>query len=264
MASPQTENGYTKIANELLDALCCLHISGNEWSYVHALIRKTYGYNKKEDWVTNTQIAALTGMNKVRVSEAKTKLLELQIVTENRNKISLQKDYTKWGKLRKTVTKVTENRNSELRKTVSTKDNIQKTKEIGDKSPDSDPLVVNKKDMPWNQQSDDYEEGVVDFDGDGTTKGEKKPQTKKYPNAQKVYKVFFAVLGKLPANWKLNRTQLQAAENLYTERSLKAVENALKYYKANKDVEFCPQVATPYDLDTKWSKLGEFKKKHGT
>ena len=71
MASPQTENGYTKIANELLDAVCALQLSGHEWSVVHAIIRKTYGYNKKEDWVTNTQIADLTGLHRVRVSEAK-------------------------------------------------------------------------------------------------------------------------------------------------------------------------------------------------
>lgn len=126
MASPQLENGYTKIADEILTAFCRLHLSGNEWSFVHALIRKTYGYNKREDWITNTQISTMTGMGSTRVSEAKKSLISLNIVTENRNKISLQKDYEQWGKLRKTVTKVTENRNSELRKTVYTKDNTTK------------------------------------------------------------------------------------------------------------------------------------------
>jgi phage replication O-like protein O len=124
MASPQKENGYTPIASELLDAMCRLHLSGNEWSFVHALIRRTYGFHKKEDWITNTQISKMTGMGSTRVSEVKKSLISLEIVTENRNKISLQKDYLKWGKLRKTVTKVTENRNSELRKTVYTIDSI--------------------------------------------------------------------------------------------------------------------------------------------
>lgn len=122
MASPQLENGYTKVANELFDALCCLQLSGHEWSYVMAVMRKTYGYNKKEDWVTNTQIAQMTGLRKERVSEAKKRLVEKKIVTENRNKISLNKNYEEWQELRKTVTGVTENRNKKLRKTVSTKE----------------------------------------------------------------------------------------------------------------------------------------------
>lgn len=130
MANPQKENGYTPIANEILSVLCCLHLSGNEWSYLHAVLRKTYGFNKKEDWITNTQITQMTGMGPTRVSEAKRALVALKIVTENRNKISLQKDYSLWKKLRKTVTKkpekVTENRNLELRKSVYTKDNITK------------------------------------------------------------------------------------------------------------------------------------------
>ena len=122
MASPQIKDGYTKIANELLDALCQLHLSGNEWSFVHALIRKTYGYNKKEDWITNTQIADLTGLHRVRVSEAKSKLLEKGIVTEKRNKISLVKNYERWKVVTEKRNSVTEKRNKVLRKSVPTKD----------------------------------------------------------------------------------------------------------------------------------------------
>ena len=119
----------------------------------------------------------------------------------------------------------------------------------------------NKNDMGWNKTADDFEEGFVDFDGDASVTAEKKPQTKKYPNAPKVYKVFQEVLGKLPANWKINKTQLLTAENLYTERGLEKVKNALEFYKEHKDQEFCTQITQPSDLDAKWTKLGEFKKK---
>jgi len=88
MASPQLENGYTRVANELLEALMTVQMSGSEWQYVMCVFRKTYGYNKKEDWVTNTQIMKMTGLRKERVSEAKSRLLNKKIVTENRNKIS--------------------------------------------------------------------------------------------------------------------------------------------------------------------------------
>ena len=112
--------------------------------------------------------------------------------------------------------------------------------------------------MSWNKKVDDAE-GVVDFDGDGSLKAEKKLQTKKYPNAPVVQKVFQEVLGKNPANWKLNTTQLQACENLYTERTPERVRAALHYFQEVKDQEFCPMISSPYDLDSKWQKLADFK-----
>jgi len=248
MASPQPDK-FTKISSELLDALCFLQLSGSEWSFVHALIRKTYGYNKKEDWITNTQIMSMTGLCKERVSEARTKLLGLNIITENGNKIGVQKDYEKWGKLRKNVTKVTEKRNYQLRKNVTTIDSID-NRQLGANAPVIKSLVM------WNRNT---EEDVVDYDGDGSLKAEKKPQTKKYPNAPVVQKVFQEVLGKNPANWKLNTTQLQACENLYTERTPERVRAALHYFQEVKDQEFCPMISSPYDLDSKWQKLADFK-----
>lgn len=226
MASPQTEDGFTKIANELLDALCRLHIAGNEWSYVHAVIRKTYGYNKKEDWVTNTQIALLTGMNKVRVSEAKNKLLELQIVTENRNKISLQKDYTKWGQLRKTVTKVTENRNSELRKTVSTKDNITKDKQTKDTSTQG----VQKNHSMENL----IPEVIKLFEGVD-------PKNKTYYG---------------------NKTQRGACQFLLDEYGFEEVRRRIEVLPRTNTMQYFPSITTPCQLKDKWVTLNNQIQRH--
>ena len=82
----------------------------------------------------------------------------------------------------------------------------------------------------------------------------------KYPNAKQV----FAMWGKYPKNWDLNTTQLRAAENLFEERGLESIENAIKWYKDLKDREFCPQVSTPYELDSKWSKFEKFVDKQET
>jgi len=116
------------------------------------------------------------------------------------------------------------------------------------------------QDMNWNQKSDEHEEGVVDYDSGELTEP-KKPQTKKYPNAPAIRKIFQEVLGRDPANWKMNKTQLQACENLYTERTPKSVRSALEYYKENKEEKYCPKINSPYDLDSKWTMLGEFKLK---
>ena len=116
MASPQKENGFTPIAHEIIEHLVRVKMSGTEWQYAMAIIRKTYGWGKKEDWITNSQIVAMTGLKKERVSEAKTKLLTRNIVTEKRNKISFQKDWEQWVELRKSVTIVTEKRTHKRKK----------------------------------------------------------------------------------------------------------------------------------------------------
>ena len=115
--------------------------------------------------------------------------------------------------------------------------------------------------MDSYKQPEDYEEGVIDLDGDGSLLAEKKKQTRKYPNAPVVRKVFQEVLGKNPSNWRINVTQLQACENLFTERTIEKVRSALEFYVENKEKEYCPQISSPYDLDSKWTKLGEFKLK---
>lgn len=115
--------------------------------------------------------------------------------------------------------------------------------------------------MIWNKQSEDYEEGVIDLDGDGTLLSEKKKSTRKYPNAPAVRKVFQEALGKNPSNWRINATQLQACENLFTERTIEKVRSALEFYVESKEKEYCPQISSPFDLDAKWTKLGEFKLK---
>lgn len=55
-------NGYTRIANEIQKLKPRLRMSGREWQCLEAVIWLTYGWNKKQDRVTNTVIAGLTGL----------------------------------------------------------------------------------------------------------------------------------------------------------------------------------------------------------
>lgn len=217
MANPQTEDGYTKIANELLDALCCLHLSGNEWSFVHALIRKTYGYNKKEDWITNTQISALTGMHRVRVSEAKSKLLVKGIVTEKRNKISLVKDYESWKVLRKSVTVVTEKRNKVLRKSVPTKDNKDNTTKD-----------TSKHSLP----------NIIDMN----------------ITIPEVIKLFEVVDPKNKTYYG-NKTQRAACEFLLNEYGFDEVRKRIEVLPRTNVIQYFPSITTPCQLRDKWVTL---------
>lgn len=47
MANPQCENGFTKIANELMEALAKIRIPGEARQVLDVIFRQTYGWNKK-------------------------------------------------------------------------------------------------------------------------------------------------------------------------------------------------------------------------
>jgi len=108
MVSPQVENGYTKIANELLRALIAHRVPGEQMQCLLLIIRKTYGYNKKWDTISNSQFVEFTGLNKSSVCRAINSLVEKNIVYKNANKYipsyCFNKNYDKWILLTKKST----------------------------------------------------------------------------------------------------------------------------------------------------------------
>jgi phage replication O-like protein O len=143
MANPQLENGYTKIANELLEAICRIRLSDYEHRVVLMVIRKTYGYNKKEDWISLKQLSEETEIKLPHISRTIKKLLNRNIIAKQKRKVSIQKDYEKWlpkevsnkvtqrgnvtqtgnkEKLPKEVSEVTQRGNKKLPKQVDTKE----------------------------------------------------------------------------------------------------------------------------------------------
>lgn len=106
MASPQKENGYAEIANELLDAYAKYFPGHGEGQVLIAIIRKTYGWHKKEDKISVSQIEDLTGLSRRRVIvciqnlEAK-RMIEIQRKRGRGNinlpnTIKLQKNHELW------------------------------------------------------------------------------------------------------------------------------------------------------------------------
>jgi len=103
--TPQLENGYTKIANEIMDALIAYRIPGEERQCLDFIIRKTYGYNKKEDIISNSQFVAATGLKKGNVSRAVKNIVLKNIVIKTDNKniptYRFNKNYKTWKVLSK-------------------------------------------------------------------------------------------------------------------------------------------------------------------
>jgi phage replication O-like protein O len=97
MASPQLENGYTQIAHEILEAFAKINLSPYESRLAWFVIRKTYGWHKKTDWIALSQIVEGTGIDKRNVWRT-IKSLERRniIIRPDPRHIGFQKDYTLW------------------------------------------------------------------------------------------------------------------------------------------------------------------------
>lgn len=98
--TPQVEDGFTRIANELLEALCRVRIPGEARQVLDSIIRLTYGYNKKADRIAMSQMSNLTGLDKRRVSRGVRKLQKMNLVRRTGSPkaywYAVNKNYTLW------------------------------------------------------------------------------------------------------------------------------------------------------------------------
>lgn len=108
MATPQKENGYTAIANEIMEALANYRIPGEQMQCLLVILRKTYGYNKKWDMISNSQFVKHTGLKKSSVCRAIKELVEKNLVYKNANNYipsyCFNKNYDRWKVLAKKLT----------------------------------------------------------------------------------------------------------------------------------------------------------------
>lgn len=91
-----TDNGYTRIANELLEAIASADLTARQLKLMMAYIRKTYGFNKKTDRIADEQIAQLTGLSRQNVNKAKKELLSMNCLLMEGNQIGVNKEVSAW------------------------------------------------------------------------------------------------------------------------------------------------------------------------
>ncbi|MCP1121592.1 replication protein [Robbsia andropogonis] len=100
-SSPQVEDGYTRIANELFDAALAYPFTGRQLKVFMAIVRKTYGYNKKRDDLSASQIGDLCGVARNHVTSTLNELSNLNIITklpgEFGSLIEINKNYRRWA-----------------------------------------------------------------------------------------------------------------------------------------------------------------------
>lgn len=93
------DDGFTRIANELLEAVMHAGLSQHQLLVFMAVMRKTYGFNKKSDWVSNEQLSELTGILPHKCSAAKSVLVKRGILTHTGRVIGINKTVSEWSSL---------------------------------------------------------------------------------------------------------------------------------------------------------------------
>lgn len=75
------DDGYTKTANEIQKMKCKIRLSGREHNILEAIIYSTYGWNKKQDRLTNTYLANMCDMDPSDVNKALIELAKRNVIT---------------------------------------------------------------------------------------------------------------------------------------------------------------------------------------
>ena len=90
------DDGYTRIANELLEAIASADLTARQLKLMLAYVRKTYGFNKKTDRIADEQIALLTGLSRQNVNKAKKELLSMNCLFMDGYQIGVNKEVSAW------------------------------------------------------------------------------------------------------------------------------------------------------------------------
>ncbi|EBP0970427.1 TPA: replication protein [Salmonella enterica subsp. houtenae] len=144
-------DGYTRLANELLDAVMCSGLPETELCILMAVWRKTYGYNKKMDWISNEQLEEMIQKHHTHCSTAKNSLIRKKVLIQEGRRVGMNIHISEWQTKNngfcKTLAKpakktLAEVANAPKQKLLTTKDKLTKdnikrsTSENSDESSD--------------------------------------------------------------------------------------------------------------------------------
>jgi phage replication O-like protein O len=102
MAKAQLENGFTKIANELLEKIASSKLSQNEFKVLFAIIRLSYGWRQKntDTRATGKALSEFTGLRSDQVFKMLKSLTKKAVINASRqqgcNVYAINTDLAKW------------------------------------------------------------------------------------------------------------------------------------------------------------------------
>lgn len=122
MANPQKENGYTAIANEILEQIVRVNLNGTQFRIVMTIWRYTYGFRRKQHDMSISHLASLIGAARSQVDRELDSLIDMKIININGTGkrgtriLSFNKNYSEWI-VKKEVKPVKKSKQVEMPKT---------------------------------------------------------------------------------------------------------------------------------------------------
>lgn len=208
-------DGYTRIANELLEAVMAADLTARQLKVVMAVIRKTYGFGKKFDRVSNTQIAAMTGIHHTHVCKAKNEMISMNIIITNGLAVGINKVISDWNF---SISQVSKSLAKSANKTLAESANADKPTQLNTKE------TIQKK-----ERKDPPKSPKGECDGLEEKTVSKKTQI----DYQAVLSAYNTTLGdRLPLAEALNDKRRRAIKRLMTELKEPTVEAVENYFAA--------------------------------
>lgn len=99
--NPQKENGYTAIANELMNEFASITLTSREWQVLIFVLRKLYGWHKLADVIPLSQFQQATGLDLKTIRRTLNSLIAKKILDKTKaptgNTYYFNKRYTSWN-----------------------------------------------------------------------------------------------------------------------------------------------------------------------
>lgn len=237
----QLEDGFTRVANELLDAVMASGLSETELCVVLAVWRKTYGYNKKMDWVSNDQLEQMIAKHHTHCSTAKNQLVAKKVLVQEGRSVGMNTSIIEWktkiNGFCKTLAKPAKDSLAEVaNKTLaeSAKETLAEgAKDDGETLAES--AFETKQDLLTTKDNIQKTINNTPQPPEGECVGqEEKPASKKTPiDYQAVLSAYNTTLGdRLPQAEALNDKRRRAIKRLLTELKEPTVEAVENYFAA--------------------------------
>ena len=241
MSSPQKENGFTPIANELLEAFYRCKLLEYERVIMLCIWRKTYGWNKKEDWVSNSQLHEETGIALPNITRTIKSLREKFVISKKGKLVCVNKCYKEW--------------NVEWRKVIS---------------PDNLVISPDNKKLSHQIPTKEKKETITkDTSRRGVDKNKSKPirgatiddmTTFNQLGAEVIHD--FVSIDPKNKTYYNNKTQRAACDFLIEEYGLEEVKNRIMIASKTNGLPFFPTITTPCQLRDKWVQLEKAIERH--
>lgn len=126
MANPQKENGFTAVANELLEQIMKLSLNGTQFRIVLAVWRYTYGFRRTAHTLPLSYLAEKIEASKGQVQNALDQLIKkriIEVVEDSRGgrKLRVNKNYDEWETNETPVSVATKTKEVKPKKVVKKK-----------------------------------------------------------------------------------------------------------------------------------------------